>query len=198
MTTEPKPLSYQLAPGLLALSTLLVAWNWYVQPQRVSVWVTTLVLLGVMMLVALAVRRSKNEASSRRGADSIVSGIVFAGLMLASSLGLKLATALGVMSRSDLAQRTLMVILGAFFTFTGNALPKTLRPLAAKCDGARVQALQRLAGWTWVITGLTFAVAWLVLPVGLAQPVSLVVLLGGMLIVVAQIVRLRRTRQHEA
>jgi hypothetical protein len=198
MTTATKPLSYQLAPALVVLSTLLVAWNWYVQPQHASVWATTLVLLAVMMLAAFAVRRSQNGAAWLRAADSVTSGIVFAGLMLASSLGLKLATALGVMSRSDLAQRLLMVILGAFFTFTGNALPKTLRPLAAKCDEARVQAFQRFAGWTWVLTGLTFATAWLVLPVHLAQPVSLVLLLGGMLIIVTQIVRLRRTRQHEA
>jgi hypothetical protein len=197
MTTATKPLSYQLATALLALSTLLAVWNWYVQPQRAWAWTLTLALVAIMMLAALTVRRSNSGASSRRTADSITAGIVFAGLMLVSSLGLKLATALGATGRSDLAQRALMVILGAFFTFTGNALPKTLTPLAAKCDGARVQAFQRLAGWTWALTGLTFAMVWLVLPVSLAQPVSLVLLLGGMLIIVTQIVRLRRTRQRE-
>jgi hypothetical protein len=194
MTTATRPLSYQLAPALLALSTLLAAWNWYVQPQRTAVWVVVLVVVAIMMLAALAARRSKNGAASRRAADSITSGIVFAGLMLASSLGLKLATALGAMTQPDLSQRVLMVILGAFFTATGNALPKTLTPLAGKCDGARTQAFQRFAGWTWVLTGVTFAMAWLLLPVHLAQPVSLVLLLGGMLIIVAQIVRLRRPR----
>jgi len=198
MTTATRPLSRQLAPALLAISMLLAAWNWYVQPQRASVWTATLVTLALLMVAALAVRRTQPGVSGRRGADSIASGIVFAGLMLASSLGLKLATALGAMSRSDLSQRTLMVILGAFFAFTGNALPKTLSPLAANCDGARVQAFQRLAGWTWVLTGLTFATAWLVLPVNVAQPVSLVLLLGGMLTIGAQMVRLRRTRRHEA
>jgi hypothetical protein len=197
MTTATKPLSYQLATALLALGTLLALWNWYVQPQRASAWAITLALLAVMMLGVFAMRRSKSGAASHR-ADGITVGIVFAALMLASSLGLKLATALGTTSRSDLAQRMLMVILGAFFTFTGNALPKTLTPLAAKCDGARVQAFQRLAGWTWVLTGLTFATAWLVLPLYLAQPVSLVLLLGGMLIIVTQLIRVRRTRQREA
>jgi hypothetical protein len=197
MTTATKPLSYQLATALLALGTLLALWNWYVQPQRAWAWAITLALLAVMMLGVFAMRRSKSGAASHR-ADGITVGIVFAGLMLASSLGLKLASALGTTSRSDLAQRMLMVILGAFFTFTGNALPKTLTPLAAKCDGARVQAFQRLAGWTWVLTGLTFATAWLVLPLYLAQPVSLVLLLGGMLIIVTQLIRVRRTRQREA
>jgi hypothetical protein len=198
MTTPTQPLSHRLAAALLALSTLLAIWNWYVQPQHAAVWAITLTTLAIMMLAALAARRSTSGASSRRAADGIMVGIVFAGLMLASSLGLKLAAALGATGRSDLAQRMLMVILGAFFTFTGNALPKTLTPLAAKCDGARVQAFQRLAGWTWVLTGLTFGTAWLVLPVRLAQPVSLVLLLGGMLVIATQIARLRRTRQREA
>jgi hypothetical protein len=198
MTTATKPLSYPLASALLALSTFLAAWNWYVQPQRAWAWAITLALLAIMMLAALAIERSKSGAAPRRAADGVMIGIVFAGLMLASSLALKLATALGTTDHSDLAQRMLMVILGAFFTVTGNALPKTLTPLAAKCDGARVQAFQRLAGWTWVLTGLTFATAWLVLPVHLAQPLSLVALLGGMLIIGTQIVRLRRTRQREA
>jgi hypothetical protein len=198
MTTATKPLSYQLATVLLALSTLLAIWNWFVQPQRAWAWATTLVLLAVMTVVALAARRSTSGTAWHRAADSVTAGIVFAGLMLASSLGLKLATALGAMSRSDLSQRMLMVILGAFFTFTGNALPKTLTPLAAKCDGARVQAFQRFAGWTWVLTGLTFATSWLVLPIDLAQPVSVVLLFGGMLIIVTQLIRVRRTRQREA
>ncbi len=198
MTTATRPLSHQLAPALLAISMLLAAWNWYVQPQRASVWTVVLVVLALLMLAALAVRRSQPGVAGRRGADSIAAGIVFAGLMLASSLGLKLAAALGSTSRSDLSQRVLMVILGVFFASIGNALPKTIQPLTANCDGARVQAFQRFAGWTWVLTGLTFATAWLVLPVNVAQPVSLVLLLGGMLTIGAQIVRLRRTRRHEA
>jgi hypothetical protein len=198
MTTVTRPLSYRLALALLAISTLLAAWNWYVQPERVWAWAVTLAVIAIMMLVALAVQRSTSGPSSRRSAESITVGIVFAGLMLASSLGLKLATALGAAGRSDLAQRMLMITLGAFFTFTGNALPKTLTPLTAGCDGARVQAFYRLAGWTWVLTGLTFAIAWLVLPVYLAQPVSFALLLGGMLIIVTQIVRLHRTRPREA
>jgi len=36
------------------------------------------------------------------------------------------------------------------------------------------------------------------LPVNVAQPVSLVLLFGGMLTIGAQIVRLRRRRRHEA
>ncbi len=110
MTTATRPLSHRLAPPLLAISMLLAAWNWYVQPQRASASTAVLVVLALLMPAALAVRRAQPEVARRRGADSIASGIVFAGLMLASSLGLKLATALGATSGSDLSQRMLMVI----------------------------------------------------------------------------------------
>jgi hypothetical protein len=48
-----------------------------------------------------------------------------------------------------------------------------------------------------VLTGLSFAFAWLVLPVDLAKPISMLLLMGGMLAIVTQIVRLR-TRRREA
>ena len=83
--------------------------------------------------------------------------------------------------------------------YVGNGLPKMLTPLSVlQCDGARAQAFQRFAGWTWVLSGLAFATAWMVLPIGLAKPVSLVVLVSGMVIVVAEVVRMSRGRQREA
>lgn len=59
-----------------------------------------------------------------------------------------------------------------------------LVPLSASaCDVARMQAFQRLAGWTWVLTGLAYSVLWLALPVGVAKPASTLALGVGMLIV---------------
>jgi hypothetical protein len=190
-----RPISYFLAPALLVLSTLLVAANWYLQPARAWYWAATLVFVGCMVVALLfAHRRSGNEAQRRAG-DAIRHAIVFAGLMLSIPLSMKLAVALGVIHDADLSRRMTMVLLGAFIAFTGNSMPKTLTPLSAlQCDPARVQAFQRLAGWTWLLTGLAYAIIWLVLPLALAKPVSLVLLMSGMLFVGLQIVRLRRTR----
>jgi hypothetical protein len=49
-----------------------------------------------------------------------------------------------------------------------------------------------------VLAGLALAVVWLVLPLDLAKPVSLVLLMSSMLMIVAEVVRLRRTRQRNA
>jgi hypothetical protein len=197
---EAKPTSYYLAPTLLVLGTALAAGNWYLRPQRAVVWATVLLLLGCMALaLRLVGHRRDDEASARHAADSVRSGIVFAGLTIAFSLSVKLATTLGTAAHSDLSQRVTMAILGAFLVFTGNVIPKTLTPLSAlACDPARLQALQRFAGWTWVLTGLAIAVAWLVLPLRLAEPISFVLLPGAILLIVAQLVRLRYARQRPA
>jgi Sec-independent protein secretion pathway component TatC len=193
--TMTKPISYYLAPGLLVLSMLLAGVNWYLQPARAGFWTSAIVVLGCMMLVFfLAHRRSENDAR-RRAADAIRQAIVFAGLMMAIPLSMSLATRLGAVHDADLSRRMTMVLMGAFVAFTGNAMPKTLTPLSAlQCDGAKVQAFQRFAGWTWVLSGVAFAIAWLVLPLDLAKPVSVVLLTSGMLVVALQLIRLRRTR----
>jgi hypothetical protein len=49
-----------------------------------------------------------------------------------------------------------------------------------------------------VLSGLAFGIAWLVLPIDLAKPVSLVLLMTGMLLVAGQMVRLRLRRRREA
>jgi hypothetical protein len=128
----------------------------------------------------------------------IRSGIGFAILILATTAAVKVAAALGVIADADVTRRATMAMMGAFLMYYGNAIPKTLTPLSAGCDAARAQAAQRLAGWTWVLAGLGLGVAWVALPVAVADAVSTVLLAGGMLVSVAQLVRLRRTRHRQA
>ena len=194
-----KPVSYYLSPALLALSTVLAAENWYLRPERAAAWATVVLVLGCMALALLLLPRrrpadsNEGEAAGRRSGDSIRRGIVTAGLILAISLSAKLAATLGVGGSADLSQRATMAIMGAFLMFTGNGIPKTLKPLSAlRGDAARAQALQRFTGWTWVLAGLTLMIIWLVLPIDLAQLVSFLLLPSSILITVAQAVRLCR------
>jgi hypothetical protein len=92
-----------------------------------------------------------------------------------------------------------MVVLGFFFVATGNALPKVLKPLReGRCDGAKTQAFQRFHGWTWVIMGLTYALVWMTLPVDLAEPVGVLVILSATLIVATRLFLLWRTSRRHA
>lgn len=194
-----KRTSAQLGPVLLSISIVLAAWNWYLKPARAAGWAASILLLACMMVVLRMANRRTQSEETPRISRPIPSAIVFAALMMTLALGAKLANTLGVLGDHDFAQRGLMVILGFFLMFTGNAIPKTLAPLASlQCDPAKVQAFQRLAGWTWVLTGLGYAMAWLLMPIDAAQPTSLVLLVCGMLAIAAQIVRLRRSRRTEA
>jgi len=200
MTATAKPFSHFFAPTMLVLITVLAAMNWYVRPGHVAGSIVALLMVGGMALALLLVpRRLEDESARRHAAASIRSGISFAGSIIVLSLGLKLATVFGTARSVELSWRGIMAILGIFFVFTGNAIPKTLRPLAGLPeDAARVQAFQRFVGWTWVLTGLAFAIAWLVLPIKLAEPLTFILLPGAMLLIAVQVVRLRRAREHTA
>jgi hypothetical protein len=90
-----------------------------------------------------------------------------------------------------------MIMVGAYLAVTGNAMPRMLPPTSSlPCGGARVQAFQRLAGWTWVLCGLGFATAWLALPIDAAEPVSMALVVAAMIVTIVQLLRLRKPRQH--
>jgi hypothetical protein len=141
--------------------------------------VVLLLLIGMTLALAFFSREPKEEAARRDAGGSVRSGIVTAGLVLVISLGAKFAVAIG----------------GAFLAVTGNAIPKTFTPLAAlHCDPAKVQAVQRLAGWIWTLAGLSVAIAWLTLPINLAEAMSFLLLPSAILVTVGQAVWLQRAK----
>jgi hypothetical protein len=189
-----KPIWNYIPLALIALNTLLVAENWYLQPQSAGHWFVVLLLLIGMTLVLVFVSREPKEKAARREAG-VRRGIVTAGLILLISLGAKLAVALGAVHDGDIALRATMAIVGAFLAVTGNAIPKTLRPLAAlHCDPTKVQAVQRLAGWIWALAGVAVAIAWLTLPINLAEAMPFLLLPSAILVTVGQVVWLRRAK----
>lgn len=142
---------------------------------------------------------SNGTTNKQRTGDSIRTGLVYAGLILAVSLAAKYATTRGAVHGADLPLRLVMAIAGAFLISTGNMIPKTLTPLSAmRCDATKIQSFRRLAGWTWVLAGLALAIGWLVLPVALAEQMTFLLLPAGILIIVVLFVRLLRTRPAAA
>ncbi len=188
-----RPIWNYIPSALIAINTLLVAGNWYLRPRSAGSWsVVLLVLIGMTLALVLDSRESKEEAARRDAGGSVRSGIVTAGLILVISLGAKLTMALGGVHYGDTTLRATMAIVGAFLAVTGNAIPKTLKPLAAlHCDPAKVQAVQRLAGWIWALAGLAVAIAWLTLPINLAEAMSFLLLPSAILVTVGQAVWLR-------
>lgn len=138
----------------------------------------------------------KDGTRQRRTGDSVRSGIVYSGLILAVSLVAKLATTHPA-TNSHLALRFVMAITGAFLVSTGNAIPKTLTPLSVeRCDPTRVQAFRRFAGWTWVLAGLVLGIGWLVLPVARAERMSFILLPTAMVAIASLFIGLVWKRQR--
>jgi hypothetical protein len=191
-----KPMWNYIPPTLIALNTSLVAENWYLRPRSAGAWfVVLLVLMGMTVAFVLDSHEPKEKAARRGARVSVRSGIVTAGLILVVSLSAKLAVALGAVGHGDTALRVIMAITGVFLAVTGNAIPKTLTPLAAlHCDPAKVQAAQRLAGWMWALAGLAVAIAWLTLPINSAETMTFLLLPSAMLVTVWQTVRPRRAK----
>ena len=189
-----------LALPLIAIGLALANWN--VKPAAAWAWtaviVISVVMVAVQRLSQLALSRSPGDAASARSADSIASAVVFGALMMIIPLALTLAHAYGLVDDPDGGmRRTIMIIIGAYLAVTGNAMPRMLPPTSSMpCGGARVQAFQRLAGWTWVLCGLGFAMAGLVLPIDTAGPVSMALVATAIVVTVVQLLRLRKPQPH--
>jgi hypothetical protein len=183
------------------IGIVLALANWNARPDRAWAWAAAVVVFLVMVAVRLgsrfAVRRSMGGTASLRSFAEVTRGVVFGALILIIPLAVTLAHAYGLVDDPDSGRRTAMIITGAYLVVIGNAMPRQLPPVSSlQCSGARLQAFQRLAGWTWVLCGLGFATAWLTLPIDAAKPVSTALVVTAMILTIVQVFRLRRPRQH--
>jgi len=185
---------------LIAIGLALANWN--ARPAAAWAWAAVIVISVVMVAVQhfsqRALSRSPGDAAWVRGVASVASAVVFGALMMIIPLALTLAHAYGLVDDPDSGmRRTTMIMIGAYLAVTGNAIPRMLPPTSSMPgDGARVQAFQRHAGWTWVLCGLGFAMAGLALPIDAAEPISMALVATAMIVTVVQLLRLRRPRPH--
>jgi len=194
-------ISSRAGSALALIGIALALANWNARRDAAWAWAASIVMFVVMVAVErrsqLALSRSSGNAASVRSVASVTGAVVVGALMMIIPLAMTLAHAYGVLDDPDGGRRTTMIILGAYLAVTGNAIPRKLPPMSSmQCDGARIQAFQRLAGWTWALCGLGFATAWLALPIDAAEPVSTALVVAAMAVTIVQLVRLRKPRQH--
>jgi hypothetical protein len=191
-----------IASALPLMAIGLAIANWNVKPAAAWAWAAVIMISVVMVAEGFwqrASSRSSGDATLARSAASVASAVVFGALMMIIPLALTFAHAYGLVDDPDnWMRRTTMIMIGAYLAVTGNAMPRMLPPMSSmQCDGARVQAFQRLAGWTWVLCGLGFATAWLALPIDAAEPVSMALCVAAMIVTIVQLLRLRADVPHE-
>jgi len=118
---------------------------------------------------------------------TIRNALILAGLILAVSLCLAMAVRADWIE-SDTMERVKGIMAGLVVVVFSNLAPKTLEPLGgSRCSPARKQSLQRFSGWTLVLAGLGYSLAWLVLPLEHARTVAIVILASGVALVIARV-----------
>ena len=195
-------ISSRASSVLPLIGMVLALANWNRRPDAAWAWTAVIAMFLVMVAVRrrfqLALSRSPGDAASVRSVASVAGAVVFGALMMIIPLALTLAHAYGLVDDPDSGmQRTTMILVGAYLAVTGNAMPRMLPPTSSMPGGgARVQAFQRHTGWTWVLCGLGYAMAWLALPIDAARPISMAMVASAMIVTILQLLRLRKPRPH--
>ncbi len=123
---------------------------------------------------------------SQRSRAAISRALITAGVLLGVSLALALLSPAHLSEGS--ARRMLGVLLGAVVVIYANAVPKALSPLLQlRCDPAAEQAMRRFTGWSLVLGGAAYAVAWVIAPLANANALSASLLGASLLLVVARL-----------
>jgi hypothetical protein len=197
----PNSKMFSVASALTGLGIMLVLVNWYTKPDAALAFTAALAMFVVMVAVLRVSRRTARHSTAEGptvpGLDRIPTAVMFAALMMGIPLALTLARSYGLGTSSDVDRRSTGVLIGAFLAMLGNVMPKNLPPFSSGCDGARQQAFQRLAGWTWVLCGLGSAVAWLTLSIDAAQIATIVLAVAAIVLTIVQILRLGKPRKEQ-
>ena len=178
------------ALAMMALPAVLAIALCVASPDRDAAWAIGGVGLPILVFAAKPLRRAEDAISASseelaRERQRVFSGaVVWASLVICLPLAARLAEAARLVDpfiANAMATRWTNVVASGFLIFQGNRLPKILLPLSTCSDPARIQTVRRRTGMAYVLAGVAFAGAWLILPVSLAQPAGLVILALGIL-----------------
>ncbi len=165
--TNMIPLVWPLAG--CSLVAVLAALNWAYDPSDLWRWA----LSGSFLLIAWSVFEILFRAGPAK--NQIRGAALLAAALLIVTLGFSALDAAGLFGAQggDITRRAYGVGVGLMLVVIGNFMPKQLEPLLEKkCSPAAIQSLQRFAGWTFVLGGIGYAVAWLALPMAAADTIS--------------------------
>lgn len=144
---------------LILLALVFGAVAWLQQPEGALVWLTGMLTIPVAwaVVVLFGAMPPPDRPQARR---TMFNSLLGAGLLIAGALGVSAMAVLGTVSE-EWTTRYGMVTLALILVIVGNGLPK--KPETG-CGTTRSLAIQRLLGWTFVVTGLLLALLWLTLP----------------------------------
>jgi len=134
-----------------------------------------------------------NRTIDTRG--DIVHGLLLAAVLIAVALASKHLPPAYL--SPNLARRLPGVLMGAVVVFYANAVPKRLTSLIeSRCDPIAGQAIRRFTGWTLVLGGAGYAIAWVIAPLTYADVLAPGILGTAVLLVIVRFAWAMRGKRH--
>ncbi|MFN3229599.1 MAG: hypothetical protein ACK41P_07095 [Asticcacaulis sp.] len=100
--------------------------------------------------------------------------------LLAVAATLKLVQSQGFI-QEDAITRLTQIAIGLSLVFLANTVPKRIgRARASLVAEGRAQTAKRIAGWSMVLGGLTYAATWALAPMALAAPIAMAAVALGL------------------
>jgi len=143
---------------------------------------------GVAVATMVVAWFARRFGASRR---NVTTSLLLAGTLLTVTLCMKVLEHMGWAAGSDIAARTNGIMAGAILVVLSNAIPKRM-------SSANALATLRTIGRAFVIGGLGYAVAWLVLPLHVADTVAPIIVLTSLIVACVAYVGWHRTGDRPA
>ncbi len=115
----------------------------------------------------------------------LIKSLVVAGGLIAVALVSTSARSMGLID-GDAVTRLVMGATGLMLVWYGNRMPKTFVP------AAKARQVQRVGGWSMVLSGLIYAGLWAFAPLDLAFTAGCAVVVAGLVMTIGYCLSLRR------
>ncbi len=115
----------------------------------------------------------------------LIKSLMVAGGLIAVALAATSARSMGLID-GDAVTRLVMAATGLMLVWYGNRMPKTLVP------AAKARQVQRVGGWSMVLSGLIYAGLWAFAPLDIAFTAGCAVVVAGLVLTIGYCLSLRR------
>lgn len=115
----------------------------------------------------------------------LIKSLMVAGGLIAVALAATSTRSMGLID-GDAVTRLVMGATGLMLVWYGNRMPKTLVP------AAKARQVQRVGGWSMVLSGLVYAGLWAFAPLDLAFTAGCAVVVAGLVVTIGYCLSLRR------
>jgi len=115
----------------------------------------------------------------------LIKSLMVAGGLIAVALAATSARSMGLID-GDAVTRLVMAATGLMLVWYGNRMPKTIVP------AAKARQVQRVGGWSMVLSGLIYAGLWAFAPLDIAFTAGCAVVVAGLVLTIGYCLSLRR------